>query len=104
VTDNGWLQGSRAVTITVADNGITGFSPQTLTIMSSQGDLIAISQDGGGSITRISPMNPLGLPPSAEMPTDIIIGLFDLQLKSNILGGTVKIMFYLLKPAPVVYN
>jgi hypothetical protein len=104
VTDSGGLQGSRAVSINVTDNGISGFPPDAITMISAQGDPIAILEDGGGSITKINPMNPSNLPPSSEMPQDMIFGLLDLHIKPDTPGATVTLTIFLPAPAPAGYK
>jgi len=104
VTDSGGLQDSRTVSISVTDNGISGFPPDAITMTSSGGDPIAVSQDGGGSITKINPMDPSNLPLSSEMPQDMILGLLNLHIKPDITGATVTLTIFLSEPAPDGYK
>ena len=104
VKDGGGLQSSRAVSINVTDNGITGFPPQATTMLSTQGDPMAILEEGGGSITKLNPMSPESLPAIGEMPEDMIFGLLDLHVKPDIPGGTVTLTIFLPQPAPAGYR
>ena len=104
VTDSGGLQGSRTASISVTDNGINGFPPEAITMLSAQGDPMAIQEGGGGSITSISPMNPASLPAAGEMPEDMIFGLLDMQVKPDTPGATVTITIFLPQPAPAGYK
>ncbi len=104
VKDGGGLQSSRAVSINVADNGISGFPPEAITMLSAQGDPVAILEVGGGNITKISAMNPSSLPATEEMPEDMIFGLLDLQVKPDTPGATVTLTIFLPQAAPVGYK
>jgi len=104
VQDGGGLQNSRAVSINVTDNGISGFAPEAITMLSAQGDPIAVLEDGGGNITSISSMNPSSLPATPEMPEDMIFGLLDLQVKPDTPGAMVTITIFLPRPAPAGYK
>ena len=103
-TDSGGLQGSRTVSISITDNGINSFPPEAITMLSAQGDPMAILEDGGGSITKISPMNPASLPAADKTPEDMIFGLLDMQVKPDTLGATVTITIFLPRPAPAGYK
>jgi hypothetical protein len=104
VRDAGGLQSSRAVTVNITDNGITGVPPDAITMTSAQGDPMAILEEGGGNITAISPMNPTSLPATAEMPDDMMFGLLDLKAKPDTPGGTVTVTIFLPEPAPSGYK
>jgi len=104
VKDGGGLQSSRTVSINVTDNGISGFPPEAITMLSAQGHPIAVLEGGGGSITRISPMNPSNLPAAERMPEDLIFGLLDMQVKADTPGATVTVTIFLPQPAPAGYK
>jgi hypothetical protein len=104
VKDGGGLQSSRAVSINVTDNGISGFPPEAITMLSAQGDPMAILEVGGGNITKISAMNASSLPATEEMPEDMIFGLLDLNVKTDTPGATVTLTIFLPQAAPVGYK
>ena len=101
VTDNGGLQATGEVAVEVFDNGITGFSNGVITMLSSEGDAIGISEvSGGGNITKFQPVDPATLPVTAGRPDNMIIGLVDLQINTATPGDTAQVVIHLATPAP----
>jgi hypothetical protein len=104
VTDNGGLQATDEVLVTIYDNGIAGFPSDVLTMMCSEGDPIGVKENSGGSIIDLAPMDPNALPNSAAAPQDMVYGLLDLQIKTDVPGGTATVVIYLPTPAPADYK
>ncbi len=104
VTDAGGLQATDHVAVEIYDNGITGFPNGVLTVRSSGGEAIGISEDSGGNITKFLPVDPATLPAVPNQPENMIIGLVDLQINTATLGGTAQVTIYLTTPAPLEYK
>ena len=100
VTDNGGLQATGQVAVEIYDNGITGFPNGVLTVWSSGGEAIGISEVSGGNITKFQPIDPATLPAVAGRPENMIIGLVDLQINTATLGDTAQVTIHLARPAP----
>ncbi len=92
------------VTITVNDNGITGFPDDAITILSEDGDPIGITEDSGGKLAQLATVDPASIPETPDMPKDFLMGLIDFQLKTDTIGGTVTITVYLPEAAPEDYH
>ena len=104
VTDSGGLQATDQVLVSIYDNGVVGFPAEVITTMSSEGVPIGIMQGTGGSITQFAPMDPAILPNPTGKPADLRYGLLDLQIKTDVPGGTATVVVYLANPAPDEYN
>jgi hypothetical protein len=104
VTDSGGLQATDQVLVTIYDNGIAGFPAEAITTMSSEGVPIGITEDTGGSITELAAMDPATLPDPSGIPEDLMYGLLDLQIKTDVPGGTATVVIHLANPAPVGYK
>jgi hypothetical protein len=104
VEDAQGLQSTDVVTVTVQDNGITGFPDDAITRLCEGGDPIGITEDSGGKLTQLDTMYPASIPDTLDMPKDFPMGLIDFQLKSDTIGGTVTITVYLPEAAPDDYH
>ncbi len=104
VEDNGGLQGSDEVSITINDNGITGFPDDVITMTSSTEESIGIKVNNGGNMTGLSATDPDTIEDSTNRPENLIYGLIDMQFKVDAAGGTVEVTFYLPTPAPDGYE
>ncbi|MEN8692424.1 MAG: PKD domain-containing protein [Desulfobacterales bacterium] len=104
VEDAQGLQSTDVVTVTVHDNGITGFPDDAITRLSEGGDPIGITEDGGGKLTYLDTLYPACIPDTSDMPKDFLMELIDFQLKTDTIGGTVKLTMYLMEPAPEDYH
>jgi len=93
VKDKGDLQDSDQVTVTVNDNGITGFPDDVLTMTCSTGKEIGIKVES--DLVSITAVDPATLPDSSDKPDNLPYGLFDLLIKADAVGGTAKVTFYL---------
>ena len=104
VEDAHGLQSTDVVTITVQDNGITGFPDDAITRLCEGGDPIGITEDSGGKLTQLDTMYTASIPDTLDMPKDFPMGLIDFKLKSDTIGGTVTITVYLPEAAPDDYH
>jgi hypothetical protein len=93
VKDKEDLQDSDEVTITVKDNGITGFPDDVLTMTCSTGKHIGIKVES--DLVSITAVDPAYIPDSSDKPDNLPYGLFDLLIKADAVGGTAKVTFYL---------
>ena len=100
VEDAQGLQATDVVSITVSDNGITGFPADAITLNTTGGDPVGITVDNGGSITQLKAMDTTSLSGSSDMPQDFLMGLLDFQANADVTGGTITITVYLSQPAP----
>ena len=105
VEDTQGLQSIAAVvTVTVDDNGITGFPDNAITRLSEGGDPIGITEDSGGQLAQLDTVDPASIPETSDMPKDFLMGLIDFQLKTDTIGGTVILTVYLPEAAPEDYH
>ena len=99
VKDDEDLQDNDQVSVTVNDNGISGFPDDVLTMSCSTGDPIGIKVESGGDFVSITAVDPATIPDSSDKPDNLPYGLFDLLIKADAVGGTAKVTFYLEAPA-----
>ena len=104
VEDDQGRQSTAVVTLTVHDNGITGFPDDAITRFCEGGDPIGITEDSGGKLTQLNTMYPASLPDTSDMPKDFPMGLIEFQLKTDTIGGTVTMTVYLPEAAPEDYH
>ena len=97
VKDDENLQDSAQVIITVDDNGIEGFPDDVLTMTCSNGKHIGIKVES--DLVSITAVDPGTIPDSSDKPDNLPYGLFDLLIKTDAVGGTAKVTFYLESPA-----
>jgi len=97
VKDNGGLQDSDEVSVTVNDNGISGFPDDVLTMICSTGKHIGVKVQS--ELVSITAVDPDTIPDSEDKPDNLPYGLFDLLIKTEAVGGTAKVTFYLESPA-----
>jgi len=104
VTDNGDLESSDEVSLTIDDNGITGFPDDVVTLTCSTGYSIGVKEESGGNCVSLCAVDPSTIADNTNRPENLIYGLFDIQIKTDIAGGTVEFTFYLSTPAPDDYT
>ncbi|MBW2003246.1 MAG: hypothetical protein JRI72_01335, partial [Deltaproteobacteria bacterium] len=103
-TDNGGLEISDEVSVTINDNGITGFPDDVVTMTSSTGESIGIKEDSGGNCVSLSAVDPSTITNITNKPENLIYGLINMQIRTDTVSGTVKLIFYLPTPAPDGYK
>ena len=104
VTDQGGLQSTDEVTVTVVDNGITGFPADVVTIQTSTGENCGIKVDNGGAVTDLQPLNPSTIADKSNRPDEMPYGLINIQAKPDAPGKTMTVTIYLPSPAPAGYT
>ena len=104
VEDAHGVQSTDVVTITVHDNGITGFPDDAITRLCEGGNPIGITQDSGGKLTQLDTMYTTNIPDTSDMPKDFPMGLIEFQLKTDTIGGTVTMTVYLPQAAADDYH
>ena len=104
VEDQFGLQSTDAVTITISDNGISGFPDEAITCSSVEGDPIGITQDGGGRLARLEMVDPTTITETDGKPRDFPMGMIDFHAKTDTIGGTVILTVHLAEPAPEHYH
>ncbi len=104
VTDNGSLESSDEVSITIDDNGITDFPEDVITTTSSTNKSIGIKVDSGGDLVSLEVIDPLTISDTTNRPEDLIYGLIYMQIKCHAVSGTAIVTIYLPDPAPQGYK
>ena len=104
VTDNGGLEGSAEVSITIDDNSITNFSEDVITTTSSTNESIGIKVANGGNLVSLEVIDPSTIADTTDRPEDLVYGLIDMQIKCHDVGGSVFVTIYLPEPAPDGYK
>jgi hypothetical protein len=104
VEDNGSLQDSANVSITVNDNGITGFPADVLTFQSFTSEDMGIKVESGGNMTNLSPVDPDSIVDTIGKPENLIFGLIDLEIKVGTPGDTAVVTIHLPQAVPEGYG
>ncbi|MCK4304505.1 MAG: PD40 domain-containing protein, partial [Candidatus Eisenbacteria sp.] len=104
VEDNGGLESSDEVSVTINDNGITGFPDDVITFKSSTGENLGIKEESGGNLTSLSAVDPATIADTTDRPENLIYGLIDMQIKVAIAGDTATVTIYLPIAAPDGYK
>jgi hypothetical protein len=104
VEDAHGLQSTDVVTITINDNGISGFPDDAITRFCEGGDPIGITEDSGGKLAHFNTMDPATIPDTSDMPRDFPMGLIDFQVKTDTIGGTVTLTVYFSEAAAEDYH
>ncbi len=103
VSDGGGLQSSDEISVTIGDNGITGFPDDVITTTSSTGQNFGIKVDSGGNIVSLEPIAPSTIADTKNRPKKMTYGLVDIRIKTDTVGGTSVVRFYFSTPAPHNY-
>ena len=104
VMDNGGLQATDGVSITINDNGITGFPDDVVTMTCTTGKSIGVKVATGGNCVNIGTNDPATITDTTNRPENLIYGLVDIQLKVNTAGATATVTIYLSTPVPDGYG
>jgi hypothetical protein len=104
VMDNGGLQATDEVSITISDNAITGFSDDVVTTTYSTGESVGLKVDTGGNCISLHTIDPSTITDATNRPEDLIYGLIDIQIKVTTPGDTASGTIYLATPAPEGYG
>jgi len=99
VTDYSGLQSTDEISVTISDNGITGFPETILTVTCVTGEIIGLEIESGGNCTSLHASDPSAISDSTNRPDDLVYGLIDMDIKVDSPGGTAVVSFYLPAPA-----
>ncbi len=90
-------------TISIADNGITGFPSDAVTFKTITGKDMGM-RIGNGSLTRVATIDPETVATKANKPSSMIYGLMDMEIRTANPGDTVTVSVLLPGPAPDGYG
>jgi len=102
--DVGGLQASDQVSVTVNDNGITGFPADVLTTRTLAGEPFGIREDNGGSFTRLTFIDPSAMPGGVGRPDNLLYGMVEMEIRVSAPGATTTVTIFLPSPAPDGYG
>jgi hypothetical protein len=102
--DIGGLQASSQVSVTIYDNGITGFPADVLTMRTLAGEPFGIRENNGGAFTRVSFIDPATMPASFGMPDNLIYGLLEIEVRVSSPGSLTTVTIFLPSPAADGYG
>ena len=103
IDESGRISVDRVI-IHIIDNDITDFPDDTLPAESGTGKLVGFKVESGGAVTSFLMIVESDIPDTEDKPSNMIYGLFDIEIKPDIIGGTVKLKIYLEDPAPEGYK
>ncbi len=103
VKDKVGLESSDEVLVTVNANGISGFPDSVTTFAALTGRPIGIRVESGGSLVKLSGLDPASISATANRPENLPYGLTDLEIRLDSPGGQAVVIFYLPEPAPAGY-
>ena len=103
ITDNGGLQDSDEITVTINDNGITSCPADVLSLESTTGENMCVKVEGGNLVSLYT-VDPVTIAEPTNRPDDLIYGLLDMMIKTDTVGGAVTLIIYLPNPAPDNYT
>lgn len=94
---------STTFTVNAIGNGISGFPLDAVTFKAATGRDLGI-RTANGSLTSLTPLDPVTLPNDTHKPADMIYGLLDFQVKVAHPGDTATVTVLLPAPAPAGYK
>jgi len=100
VWDNVGLQSSEEISVSIEDNGITGFPDDVITTTASTGEDFGIKVESGGSLVSLEMIDPSTLTDTRKKPQNTPYGMVGIQIKTDTIGGTAVVRFYLSGSAP----
>ncbi len=104
VIDNGTFEDSDEVSVTINDNGITGFPVEAITTTCSTGEPIGLECGAGASLTVLDTTTDPDSLPAEGKPENLIYGLVNTQINVDTAGDTATFTLCLLTPAPADYK
>ena len=104
VTDKGGQKSEDTVSVTINDNGITGFPENVLTFSTSTNQSAGCAMEEGGDIVALDIITPSMISDTSNRPENLIYGLMDFTFKTDNIGGTIAITIYLPSAAPEGYR
>ncbi|MGD9158402.1 MAG: hypothetical protein PVG39_08360, partial [Desulfobacteraceae bacterium] len=104
VTDKGGLTSEDTVAVTIEDNEITGFPEYALTFTTSTNQSAGCIMEEGGNIVALDIIEPSMITDTVNRPENLVYGLMDFNVKTDVAGGTARVTIYLPLPAPAGYS
>ena len=104
VTDKDGLNSRSEVLISVNDNGIRDIPDEFTSITTATGRNIGVRVDSGGELTTLYPLSEGEISDLVDRPEDIMYGLIVSDIKTETVGGTATLTFYLPEAAPANYK
>jgi len=104
VEDNEGLQATDDVSVTIDDNGITGFPSDVLPMRTPAGESFGTKVVSGGNLINIEVIDPSTVSNTLGMPENLDFGLIDFQLKVDTPGATATVTVYFSQPIPEGYR
>ncbi|MDY6844150.1 MAG: CFI-box-CTERM domain-containing protein [Thermodesulfobacteriota bacterium] len=104
VQDNGGLRTTDDVSVTVNDNGITGFPDDVFTLACSTGEYIGVKLNSGGAITNLCAIDPGSIDDITNRPENLLYGLLNILIRVATAGDSAELIIYLPTPAPVGFD
>ncbi|MBW2107666.1 MAG: PQQ-binding-like beta-propeller repeat protein [Deltaproteobacteria bacterium] len=103
VTDDAGLRSGQETTITVNDNGITGFPDGVTTFVTTNGDDMGMQVSSGGQCVILAAVDPSTIAETSGRPQDLPYGLINMHIRTDTVGGAVDVTLYLPDSAPEDY-
>jgi hypothetical protein len=100
VWDNVGLQGSEEISVSIEDNGITGFPDDVITTTATTGEDFGVKVESGGSLVSLETIDPSSITDTQNKPQKTPYGMVGIQIKTDTTGGTAVVRFYLSGSAP----
>jgi hypothetical protein len=104
VTDVGGLRSRDEISITVEDNGIVDFPDDVISTTAFTGYDYGVRVENGGRCISLNSVDPSTIGDNQNRPGDLVYGLIDTRFRTDTVGGTVVVTFFLAAPAPEGYG
>ncbi len=92
------------VTLTINENGISGFPGNAVTVKSSTNENLGVYVNSGGNLTKLNCIDPDTVTDTTNKPQNLIYGLVDLEIKVDTPGDSATVTLYLSQSAPEGYK
>jgi hypothetical protein len=99
VTDNGGKTATDTVTVTVTDNGISGFDEGVVTFRSVNDEEMGIRTDENSDLVYLAAKDPAEISNRTNRPTDMVYGLIEFVVRVANPGDTAQVTVLLPEPA-----
>ncbi len=98
VSDIGRLKSNDEISLTIEDNGITGFPDEVITTTTSASENFGIKVDSGGNCVSLKAIDPSTIANTKNWPRKMTHGLVGIRIKTDTVGGISGVRFYLSEP------
>ncbi|MGA1825953.1 MAG: PKD domain-containing protein [bacterium] len=96
--DNSGLRNTDEVTITIIDNGITGFPDEAITTTTITNEAIGINVHNGANLVLLEHVNPESITDISVEPDNYILGYIEMHLEVQTPGDSSSVTLYLSEP------